>query len=657
MKNATLSIFYALICITLFVSGCSKAALPTNEDNSITQPVTSTAPSSVETVTAEAPTPTSIPEPIPCTIAFDTDRDGNQEIYSMASDGSELVNLSNNPGADMDPSWSPDGNQIAFVSNRVNDLDGGQFIYIMDADGTNVRQLSLENESQWPDWSPDGFWITYENKGDIFKIKADGSGASINLTHSPEQDIQPAWSPDGKNIAWLSGNEGHWNIFLINQDGSDLRQLTADGRVTYVTWTIDGQIFTIWDNQEAHCFKCVMDADGSNVKEAGGKGELQQYLPFWTQEGERVECISGADIFSPDEEVYLVGEIFPDIFLNLTNNPARDQNPDWPANCLLNREPLAEEAPTSTPSGTSAANIVIGYAGDEPSQSQRRDAFEKACYELGIECVFGTLPELTDKGVSAVVQNSNDMVVRGLHQDILNARDKGIPVILLDAESITDGAFSVTVDHQRWMVTNLKWLLDVMGGKGEFAYFDLNPYRRYSNEITSILVQYPEVTIVDRRDGNYDSSKIKPEFSDFVRQYPEIKGIWTSYDNFQTILSLEENGFLVENWPKFVCDDSLDCLVKWKYLTQNNPGFETAAFGNPPGIAYDAVYVAYYLVTGAKIDESALAGPYGKSLYVDFPVVHNDNLQKWIEIMEENHFSQLDQFMTPEEIREKWFQD
>ena len=202
----------------------------------------------------------------------------------------------------------------------------------MNADGSDVRQLSRENESSSPDWSRDGSWITYEHQGDIHVIKADGSSPSTNLTNSPEQDIQPGWSPDGSRILWLSGGEGNRNIFTMDADGSRVQQLTNDGKVSDAVWTVDGQIFTHWDNRAAGCFNCVMDADGSNIKDAGGKGEIQRYLPFWTLEGDRVECVSG-DMNKQDNEIYLVGEIYPDIFLNLTNNPADDRNPDWPADC------------------------------------------------------------------------------------------------------------------------------------------------------------------------------------------------------------------------------------------------------------------------------------------------------------------------------------
>jgi hypothetical protein len=80
----------------------------------------------------------------------------------------------------------------------------------------------------------------------------------------------------------------------MNSDGSNVRRLTDDGKVGDVQWTVDGQLFAHWDNQEAGCFNCVMDDNGSNIKDAGGKGEIQRYLPFWTLDGQRVECVGGS---------------------------------------------------------------------------------------------------------------------------------------------------------------------------------------------------------------------------------------------------------------------------------------------------------------------------------------------------------------------------
>ena len=84
-------------------------------------------------------------------IAFVSDRDGNVEIYVMDADGSNLTNLTNNPAYDWLPVWSPDGSRIAFVSDR----DGNWEIYVVDADGSNLTNLTNNPaDDLLPAWSP-----------------------------------------------------------------------------------------------------------------------------------------------------------------------------------------------------------------------------------------------------------------------------------------------------------------------------------------------------------------------------------------------------------------------------------------------------------------------------------------------------------------------
>ncbi|MCU0486125.1 MAG: substrate-binding domain-containing protein [Anaerolineales bacterium] len=624
---------------------------------SVTQsPVPQSTPTDAPTPT-ETVLPTPTPEPLTCTIAFDSDRDSNREIYRMAPDGSALNNLSNHPAEDSDPAWSPDGSQIAFVSNRENNAEGGQFIYIMDADGGNVHQLTLENESKWPDWSHDGSSITYTHHGDIYITKADGSAQSINLTNSPEEDEQSTWSPDGKKIAWLSKEQGGWNIFIMDADGNHQQKLTNNGQVYSIQWTIDGQLFSIWDHPEGLCFKCVMNADGSNIMEAGGKGELQRFLPFKTLNGDRVECIGADNVMVPDSEIYLVGEMYPDIFLNLTNNPANDRNPDWPTNCLSGFEgvfPEVSTVPVIEPT-PSSSELVFGYAGDKPELKERARAMQIACNELGIQCVYGEIPELIEMGVNAIIQNADKDSVDGLRDDILNARDHQIPVFLLDAETNAEGAYSVTIDYDLWAQTSFEWMLEKIGGKGQIAYFDLAPDHRYTDMIQKLLSRYPNISVVEFRDGKYDPEKIKPETSDFVNMYPDLKAIWTSYSNFQAMTGLEYNKIPYEKWPVMVCEANRDGLLTWERIQAAYPSFDCFASVNPPGIAYAAIYAAYYLESGYPIDASVLGGEFGHTLYVNLPTVTMDNFQAKLNDMLQNDTHIVDDWMTPEEIKENWF--
>ena len=203
--------------------------------------------------------------------------------------------------------------RIAFVSNRETDGEGGQFVYIMDSNGENVSQLNTENESTWPDWSPDGRMITYTAFGDIYAINADGSGEAVNLTSSPEKDEQSKWSPDSKQILWLSGNNGRFDIFTIDAGGTNNKQLTKNAAVNDATWSVDGRIFGHWDSKEGGCFNCIMNADGTHITNAGGKGDIANYLPFWTTDGHKVELIAG-DYQNGNNEILLVSPIYPGIF-------------------------------------------------------------------------------------------------------------------------------------------------------------------------------------------------------------------------------------------------------------------------------------------------------------------------------------------------------
>jgi Tol biopolymer transport system component len=170
-------------------------------------------------------------------IAFETDRNGNTDIYSINVDGSHSTQLTSSQLDEQDPSWSRQG-KIAYTV--VND-DGTKEIWVMNADGSGKKQLThLPNLNENPNWSPDGRWIVFDSDNaetgnlDVYKMHGDGSGLT-QLTDSPALDALPAFSPDGKKIVFVSdrAQKDSRKLFVMNTDGSSPTRLVTESGWTY----------------------------------------------------------------------------------------------------------------------------------------------------------------------------------------------------------------------------------------------------------------------------------------------------------------------------------------------------------------------------------------------------------------------------------------
>ncbi len=182
-------------------------------------------------------------------ILFVSYRDENYDIYLMDANGQNPVNLTRHPDRDYQPVWSPDGYYIAFSSYRGPGTN--QDVFIMKSNGTDVRQISTTGRYyQDPAWSPDSqkvFFIGWDK--DISKDKAEIFVYDISthkmekLTNLGKLSTSPDVSPDGKTLVFISTYAGFKNLFLIGTDGYNLQQLTQQTQTEYLdpAWSPDGK--------------------------------------------------------------------------------------------------------------------------------------------------------------------------------------------------------------------------------------------------------------------------------------------------------------------------------------------------------------------------------------------------------------------------------
>jgi TolB protein len=170
-------------------------------------------------------------------IAFTSSRDGNAEIYVMNRDGSNVQRLTTHPTIDSTPTWSPTGTQIAFTSER----GGNPQIYIMNADGTGVKRITNETHADRPTWSPAPLnEIAYSSRsggGNIIKIYDFATGNTRALTDAIGNNESPAFSPNGRHVAFVSSRAGKEQVFTIHRDGTGLTQITRTGNNRFPHWS------------------------------------------------------------------------------------------------------------------------------------------------------------------------------------------------------------------------------------------------------------------------------------------------------------------------------------------------------------------------------------------------------------------------------------
>jgi Tol biopolymer transport system component len=147
---------------------------------------------------------------------------GDLDIYVAREDGTGARALTENNVGESNPAWSPDGLHVAYSRARGRSSD----VYVMNADGSQQRRVVSDGAG--PDWSADGTQLVFERGGDIWTVARDGSNAS-HLTTGAERDGQPDWSPRGDEIAFARyPDRGTSEIYALHVATKTLRPITSE---------------------------------------------------------------------------------------------------------------------------------------------------------------------------------------------------------------------------------------------------------------------------------------------------------------------------------------------------------------------------------------------------------------------------------------------
>ena len=248
-------------------------------------------------------------------IAFDSNRDGNNEIYSMNADGSGLLRLTSNGADDSQAAWSPDGSKMAFMSNR----SGSYEIWVMNAsDGSGLVQLTNTGSSVsgQPAWSPDGSKIAFTSNRsggnyEIFVMNANGSGVT-RLTSISGDDAEPVWSPDGTKIVFSSTRDGNSEIYSMNANGTAQTRLTANSGLDRApVWSPDGSKIAFISDRSGTQQICIMDANGANQTAVTAAASAVSF-PAWSPDGLKLA-------FTYNNEVQTADVVFDGAFTYAPN--------------------------------------------------------------------------------------------------------------------------------------------------------------------------------------------------------------------------------------------------------------------------------------------------------------------------------------------------
>jgi Tol biopolymer transport system component len=299
-------------------------------------------------------------------IAFSSERNGLPQIFVVNQDGTDLNPVSSTPNA-YSPGWAPNGRRIAFSDFNFMVPEGD--VFVVSPAGSN--QTNLTNSpgvvDVEPSWSPGGTKIAFTTNRDgnfeVYVMNDDGSNPQ-RLTTDPASDNNPLWSPRGDLIAFLSTRDGNSEIYIMAPDGSAQTRLTNSlANEVEPAWSPDGALIAFRSDRGGNADIYAVAADGSGESRLTSD-TLTQTDPAWSRDGTRIAYMApdGIHIMNRDgSNDYWV-----------PNSTSNDHSPLWSPDgrliAFVNLENSNQEIFVISPTGSGRQNLSQSLGDDiEPA--------------------------------------------------------------------------------------------------------------------------------------------------------------------------------------------------------------------------------------------------------------------------------------------------
>jgi TolB protein len=256
-------------------------------------------------------------------VVFQSNRDGNVELYMGDTEGKNQSRLTNTNANNINAMVGPDNQSVIFQSDRNGNWD----VYIIDTDGTERQLTTNAADDTNPFWSPDKEWITFQSNRsgtwNVYLLNV-STGTEYTVTDAAYDVVFPSWSPNGQQLAFLADWGGNWDLYVSDLRGENVKRITSQGNAGNVSWSPDGNkiAFQLGGDEVTDVFTYDLTS--------GKQYQLTTFAgpdsaPTWDCGGANISFTSlssgNLDLFSVP---WQGGEIS-----YITNNPSSDKWSEW----------------------------------------------------------------------------------------------------------------------------------------------------------------------------------------------------------------------------------------------------------------------------------------------------------------------------------------